>query len=511
MKKWCLFNTRISSAQEQALNSNQRYCRLTGSAASGIETVLVDIEISIVRGIPRNTIVGLPNGAVREALDRIRSALLASGYKLPRGAITVNLAPADVRKEGTSFDLPIALGILMAEGDINAGIATTETLVMGELSLDGSVRPVRGVLAALHGAVRAGVKKCIVPADNTAEAQVLTDLDIYGVSTLEEAMRAMEGKGTIAKDPKPFESAYERSVTEDFGDVIGQTRGIRAMEIVAAGGHNLLLIGPPGCGKTMLSRRLPTILPAWSKEEALETTCIHSLRGLGHSGLIGRRPFRAPHHSVSTAGMIGGGNPVLPGEVSLAHQGVLFLDELAEYTRSVLESLREPMEEGRVTISRAQGPVNYPACFQLVAAMNPCPCGYSGVKDRVCLCTPRQINQYRSKVSGPLMDRIDMQVMMDSVDPASSRLRGEYSSSKLSDRVARARAYIQRSRKSDRAQRLHPDVESMLDRAVYSLSMSMRSRKRVARVAHTIAALDEADTVSVAHIAEALRFRHSWH
>lgn len=473
--------------------------------------MLVDIEISITRGIPRNTIVGLPHGAVREALDRIRSALLASGFEFPRGAITVNLAPADVRKEGTSFDLPIALGILMAEGSIRSTLKRSATLIMGEVSLDGSIRPVRGVLAALHGAVTRGISTCIVPEGNTREATVLDGLRIFGVRSLTDAVAALNGEMLPSKKPVNYGKKCATGTRVDFSEVVGQSSALRAMEIAASGGHNLLLIGPPGCGKTMLSRRLSTILPPWSQAEALETTCIHSLRGLSPRGLIAERPFRAPHHSVSMAGLIGGGHPVLPGEVSLAHQGVLFLDELAEYSRSVLESLREPLEEKSVIISRAQGPVRYPARFQLIAAMNPCPCGYAGVADRVCICTNRQLNNYRSRVSGPLMDRIDMQVMMGSVSPSSMLDSNRPSSQDIRTRVRAAELRLRKSNYSPIREMMTSGAEETLNRAVNSFSLSMRSRKRIMGVAKTIAALSKTDQITKSDISEAVSFRHRWH
>ncbi len=470
----------------------------------------VEIEISIIRGIPRHTVVGLPNAAVRESLDRIRAAILAEGLDFPRGAITINLAPADVRKEGTSFDLPIALGILVANDTISGSDSFSKTLIMGELALDGSVRPVRGILAALNGATHRGCTTFIVPEDNVVEAMVLDGIRVFGVASLGEAIRVLSGSTKPQNRTTRPKERQESNFTMDFADVIGQQAAIRVMEVAATGGHNLLLIGPPGCGKTMLSRRLPSILPAWTAQEALDATCIHSLRGLGQGGLLSSRPFRAPHHSVSMAGMIGGGNPVLPGEVSLAHQGVLFLDELAEFSRSVLESLREPLEEGSVIISRAQGPVRYPARFQLIGAMNPCPCGFSEVVGSSCTCHPRQRMQYRGKVSGPLMDRIDMQVFMVPVDPTREREQARARSVDIKERVERARAILGTSLKSYSTGALERDTMALLNRAVGRLALSMRAMERIKKVSKTIAALDGAAIASPHHLTEALRYRRVW-
>lgn len=470
----------------------------------------VEIEISIIRGIPRHTVVGLPNAAVRESLDRIRAAILAEGLNFPRGAITINLAPADVRKEGTSFDLPIALGILAADGMIGGKKQFNETLIMGELALNGSVRPVRGILAALNGAMHRGCTTFVVPEDNVAEAMVLDGIRVFGVASLGEAVRVLSGRSKPHTRSHQPQGRQETDGMMDFGDVVGQKAAIRAMEVAATGGHNLLLIGPPGCGKTMLSRRLPSILPDWTAQEALDATCIHSLRGLGQGGLLRSRPFRAPHHSVSMAGMIGGGNPVLPGEVSLAHEGVLFLDELAEFSRSVLESLREPLEEGSVIISRAQGPVRYPARFQLIGAMNPCPCGFSDVVGSSCTCHPRQRMLYRGKVSGPLMDRIDMQVFMIPVDPIREREQTRLRSVDIKERVERARAILEASPISLQTGALEGDTAVLLNRAVGRLGLSMRALERIKKVSRTIAALDGATLASPHHLSEALRYRRVW-
>ncbi|RMD52087.1 MAG: ATP-binding protein, partial [Nitrospirae bacterium] len=428
--------------------------KLKSASIIGIDAHVVDVEVDITsRGLPRYCTVGLPDAAVKESKDRIRAALKNSGYNFPLKQITVNLAPADLKKEGSSFDLPITLGIIGAEGLIPQD-GVSRYLISGELSLDGRIKPIKGALSIAICAKEMDMEGIILPEENAVEASVVEGVAVYGFRALPEVVEFL--RGDIEKKPHTVDiTSLMKGVddyNEDFSEVKGQEHVKRAVEVAAAGGHNILMIGPPGSGKTMISRRIPTILPSMTFKESLESTKIYSIMGLlKDRALITNRPFRSPHHTLSDIAMVGGGQNPRPGEVSLAHNGVLFLDELPEFKRSVLEVLRQPLEDGFVTISRASRSITYPASFMLVSAMNPCPCGYLGDETKQCLCTPSQIQKYRNRISGPLLDRIDIHIEVPAVPyrELSSEYRGEPSSSIRSRVEAARKRQVERFRKDN--------------------------------------------------------------
>jgi magnesium chelatase family protein len=494
-------------------------CRARSLSLFGIDALPVEVEVDVSSGLPGFSIVGLPDAAVQEARERVRVAISNSGYKFPTKKVIVNLAPANLRKEGPAFDLPIALGILAASGALPAG-RLDGAGVVGELSLDGGLRGVRGALSMAEGARREGLPRLLVPERDAPEAAAIGGVEVYGMRSLREAVEFLGDSVRVSPAQPAEQDGQMLDPGEDFADVAGQRYAKRALEVAAAGGHNVIMSGPPGSGKTMLARRMPGILPPLTMEERIEVTKIHSASGEGNGTLVRRRPFRAPHHTVSTSGLAGGGSNPRPGEVSLAHHGVLFLDELPEFSRTALEALRQPLEDGHVTISRVAATLSYPARVTLLCSMNPCPCGYAGDRRRVCRCTVGQIERYQGRISGPLLDRMDL--FIDVPRLTRQELRGERQAEEsrfVRERVSAARR-VQELRQgtsnsalSGRRLRevcaLGGDAETLFSRAVDRMGLSGRGHDRVLRVARTVADLSGEEDIAAEHVAEALNYRRS--